>query len=81
MFSALHSSLHLADINHRTIEGEGQCPIHFAAKHNSVQAFHTLMDNGADPLIRDDKNKTPFFVAAHAGNRFFIQLLLQSLIY
>ena len=56
-----------ADINHKTMAGQGQSPIHFAAKHNGVDAFQALVDRGANPLTRDDQSRTPFFVAAHSG--------------
>lgn len=56
-----------ADLNHRTMKGEDQLPIHFAAKHDSVEVFDLLVKLGADPLARDANGKTPFYLAAEAG--------------
>ena len=65
-----------ADMNHRTIKGEGQLPIHYATKFDAVEAFEALMELGSDPLIRDHRDRTPFFLAAEAGNTRMCKVLL-----
>lgn len=56
-----------ADINHRTLRGEEQTAIHYAAKFDSLECFQLLIDHGANPLVRDAQYRTPFFLAAERG--------------
>ncbi|XP_057289662.1 uncharacterized protein LOC130612375 [Hydractinia symbiolongicarpus] len=67
---------HGANISHRTIKGEEQSAIHFAAKYDAVDAFGMLIKFGANPLERDAKERTPFFVAAEAGQRNMCSYML-----
>ena len=60
-------TLFSANINHRTVTGEEQLPIHYAARYDSKDAFGILLEKGADPLARDAMGKTPLFLAAEAG--------------
>ena len=71
----MYTCLILADVNHKTINGEGQRPIHFAAKYDATQAFDLLMALGANPLERDDNNRTPFFLAAESGKMIILFLI------
>lgn len=65
-----------ADINHRTLRGEEQTAIHYAAKFDSLECFQLLIDHGANPLVRDAQYRTPFFLAAERGlNRMCAYML------
>lgn len=74
-----------ANMSHRTINGEEQLPLHFAARYDCVDAFTTLMNFGANPLERDGQGRTPLFVAAELGNvnicSFFLELELPTASY
>ena len=50
-----------ANINIATF-GEGQMPIHYAAKNGGCQSLKMLLGYGADVDSRDSKNKTPLQV-------------------
>ncbi|XP_057290140.1 uncharacterized protein LOC130612805 [Hydractinia symbiolongicarpus] len=65
-----------SNIDHRTIKGEEQSAIHFAAKYDAVDAFGMLIKFGANPLERDAKERTPFFVAAEEGQRNMCDYML-----
>lgn len=58
----------IANINHATIDGEGRKPIHFAAMASSIEAFDLLVQYGASPVERDEKDRTPFYLAAERGS-------------
>ena len=59
--------LFAANPNHKTIEGEGQYPIHFAAKYNATHCIEYLVSIGCNPNQRDDMLRTPLYVAAEYG--------------
>ena len=50
-----------ADINIKT-HGEGQAPVHFAAKNDAINSLKMLLGYGADIDARDSKNRTPLQV-------------------
>ena len=60
---------------HRSLKGEGQMAIHFAAKSGSVDAFNILVKNGANPLEKDERNRCPFYLAAERGIDYLISNL------
>ena len=57
----------LANIDHRTMEGEGQKVVHYAAKYGSLNVLELLIERGANPDERDDQWRTPLFEAARHG--------------
>ena len=50
-------------------EGEGQSPIHFAAKYNAVNSLKVLIENRAEINDRDYKRRTPLHLAAEMGKK------------
>lgn len=57
---------HGADPNLETFK-EKQTPVHYAAKHNSLEVLKHLIRNDGSFLHRDHKNRTPFFIASEKG--------------
>lgn len=55
-----------AKINCKT-KGEGQTPIHYAARNNAVATLKVLIRLGATITDRDYKARTPLYVAAENG--------------
>ena len=62
----------LADIRARTMKGEEQYPIHFAAKYNSMDALELLLQKGAKPDVLDGRLRTPLHVVAEQGFYIYI---------
>ena len=54
------------DLNAKTF-GEGQNPIHFAAKYNAVGSLKVILEHKGNINARDYKNRTPIFIAAEMG--------------
>ena len=46
---------------------EGQTPLHFACRNSAVNAIKQLIKLGAKINERDEKLRTPLFVAAESG--------------
>lgn len=65
-----------ANIYHRTMKGEQQSVIHYAAKYDAVDVFILLVKLGANPLERDCKERTPLFVAAESGQKHICSYML-----
>jgi len=57
------------NLNHRTMKGEGQTPMHYASKYDSIESFDILLKHGSNPLERDDTGRTPMFLAAEYGQQ------------
>lgn len=74
-----------ANRNHRTMNGEGQYLIHYAAKYDALEVIKALLDDDVDPLTRDDQNRTAFSLAAELGIKrvctFFLDLELPIVSY
>ena len=49
--------------------GEGQQPIHYAARYGSLQVLDLLIKRGANPDARDDLFRTPLYEAARYGEK------------
>ena len=49
------------------MEGEGQKPVHFAARYNRVDVLEELYKRGAKIDDEDDCTRTPLFLAAASG--------------
>ncbi|KAH6674255.1 hypothetical protein B0J14DRAFT_539955 [Halenospora varia] len=51
----------------------GRTPLHLAASKSDVEMCRLLVSNGADPLVADEENLTPFhtFAGCAASNTFF----------
>lgn len=65
-----------ANIKHRTMKGQEQTALHFAAKFDALEVFIALMKHGAHPFVLDAKRRTPFFLAAEYGlNRMCTYML------
>ena len=55
-----------AKIDQKT-KGEGQTPIHYAARNNAIATLKALIKLGASITDRDYKSRTPLYVAAENG--------------
>lgn len=64
-----------AKINQKT-KGEGQTPIHYAARNNAVATLKILIKLGASITDRDYKSRTPLYVAAENGENLLNMILL-----
>ena len=47
--------------------GEGQTPVHYAAKNDAVDSLRVLFKIGCNIEARDNKRRTPLQVAAELG--------------
>ena len=59
--------LNLANIDHQTIDGEGQKVIHYAAKYGSMDVMEYLFEKGVNLNERDHDHRTPLYEAARKG--------------
>ncbi|XP_042201661.1 uncharacterized protein LOC103188515 [Callorhinchus milii] len=64
------------DLDTKTFE-DLQAPIHYAAKHNSLCTLLYLCENGANIEARDQRARTPLFLAVEYGHTKATRLLLQ----
>ncbi|XP_046451149.1 serine/threonine-protein phosphatase 6 regulatory ankyrin repeat subunit B-like [Daphnia pulex] len=65
------------DINYR--DEEGRTALHFALNAKNMTTARYLLENGADPTIRDKNEVTPFHLAAsHATTTDIIKLILKG---
>ncbi len=55
----------------------GEAALHITARRGDVPYVTFLLQKGADPNIRDDKNTTPLMVAVDAGQEDVVPVLLQ----
>ena len=50
------------------MDGEGQTPVHYAAKTDACQSLKALIKKGCEyKTVRDHKGRTPIHVAAELG--------------
>ena len=48
-----------AIVRHFARECPGSTPLHYAARVGSIIKVRILLDRGADPLVKDDRGRTP----------------------
>ncbi|CAN0596428.1 unnamed protein product, partial [Ectocarpus sp. 12 AP-2014] len=56
--------------------GEGESALHAAAARGAEDSCRALMIAGSDPNLRDRRQRSPLHVAAGAGHRRVIGILL-----
>jgi ankyrin repeat protein len=62
-----------ADVN--AVQQDGVTPIHEAAAIGNVELVQLLLDHGADPLTRDDKQRAAVDFAREGGHTAVVELL------
>ncbi|GAB2287431.1 hypothetical protein Dimus_021808 [Dionaea muscipula] len=58
------------------VSAGGATPLHIAADNGSSEIINCLLDAGADPNVADEDGQKPIQVAAAAGNRGVVEMLL-----
>jgi len=80
--SALASILEVDDAlvscRDRTLMGDGNTPLHYAAASGSADAVRILIGAGADIAARNSGGATPLFLAAQEGAPSVVRLLLDA---
>lgn len=62
----LVQNMHAGSIDRTTTEGESA--LHLSARHDRAEAMKLLLRAGADPLLRNKQDKTPFDIAQEMGH-------------
>ncbi|XP_040057061.2 BRCA1-associated RING domain protein 1 [Gasterosteus aculeatus] len=55
---------------------KGETPLHLAAIKGDVEAVNTLLDQGADPNLKDNAGWTPLHEACNLGHLLVVELLV-----
>jgi Arf-GAP/SH3 domain/ANK repeat/PH domain-containing protein len=68
------STLHIVDFvvqNAQSLDRttcEGNSPLHYCALHGRAECMKLLLRSGADPLLKNQDDKTPLELAHERGN-------------
>src|SRR5687767_38751 len=66
-----------ANAKKRTLNIEGETPLHFAARHDQPNAIRALVELGANIDLKDDHGDTPLAEAvAHGASSSTIELIM-----
>ena len=62
-----------AEVNAK--DGNGQTPLHVAARNNSLEVAELLISSGAEVNAKDNRGETPLHLAAWNGHQKMKELL------
>jgi len=60
------------------VDEHGRIPLHYLASHGDAVRVKTLLENGANPCVQDDKGWTPLHFAAQDRRDAVVAVLLEN---